>query len=129
MNEQDVAFGIGANHLQILVRRAVDTVVTWTTRAFGRVARVRIAIRTRLTVDHLAVGPTTAMEVVAFDTAGEAVTFGDADDIDVIAFGETVDAYDGTNLKALDAFAELADVFLRLDAGNFIVSGEGAADA
>ena len=70
------------------MRRAIDAVVARTAAAFDDAAGVGVAVGSRLAVNHRAVARAAAAEVVALDAAGETVAFGNADDVDAIAWLE-----------------------------------------
>ena len=109
---------------------AVDAVAARPARAAVRVTRIRVAVGTRLTVDHLAVAAAAARKVVAFNAAGEAVALRDADDVDMIARREDVDADRAAHFGgAVDRAAELADVLLLGDAEDFEAAGLGLRQA
>ncbi len=84
-HEQQITLCVGAYDFKILQRRTIDAVMAWAPASFSDTSRVRVAVGGRLTMNHRAVTGAAAAEVVPFDAAGEAVTFGDARDVDTIA--------------------------------------------
>jgi len=118
VHQQQIAFRIHANDLEVPVSRPIDAVVAGSTASPMRVSGIRVAVRGGLAMDHRSVRPAAAAEVMSLHAAGETVAFRGRDDVDDVAFRKGRCFDDRSDGCVVEMPAEFANTSLRRsDAG------------